>query len=185
MNGYTHWDAGRDIHRGGRDHRDRDRGGRPSYVSPYAYGYGDYLVPNFVGYPFGLDPGFNSDDFDQSEQSSAPQPGANAGEEPQNYAEEPPPSPPLAAPQGAGDVYRPPYSGPVSTQPVRPQPATALVFMDGRPNEEVHNYVLTGTTLYDLDGDTRKEIPLSELNVPATVERNRAAGVDFNLPTSR
>jgi hypothetical protein len=36
-----------------------------------------------------------------------------------------------------------------------------------------------------MDGDSRQEIPLSALNVQATVEANRAAGVDFSLPTSR
>jgi len=67
---------------------------------------------------------------------------------------------------------------------VRPLPATTLVFNDGRPSMEVHNYALTGRTLYALDGETRREIPLSELDVPATIDANRKAGVDFALPTS-
>ena len=41
---------------------------------------------------------------------------------------------------------------------------------------QVHNYALTASTLYALDGESRQEIPLSLLNVPATVEANRAAG---------
>jgi hypothetical protein len=68
---------------------------------------------------------------------------------------------------------------------VHAQPATVLIFKDGRPPEKVHNYALTGSTLYALDGDLRREIPLALLNVPATVETNRAAGVDFSLPVSR
>jgi hypothetical protein len=187
MNGYSHrdGDGGMGYGRPDRD-RDRDRRGFRSQV----YGYGNYLVPNnFVGYPFGFDPGFYNDDdvYDQSEPNSAPQPtapqsSANAEEGPENYAEEPPPSPPLEEAQRGGDVYRPPYTGSVAAQPAAPQPVTVLIFKDGRPNQEIHNYVLTGTTLYDLDGDTRKEFPLSEINVPATVETNRAAGVDFTLP---
>ena len=35
-----------------------------------------------------------------------------------------------------------------------------------------------------IDGDSRQEISLSLLNVPATVEANRKAGVDFALPVS-
>ena len=66
-----------------------------------------------------------------------------------------------------------------------PQPATTLIFKDGRPPVQVHNYALTASTLYALDGESRQEIPLSLLNVPATVEANRAAGVDFALPVSR
>ena len=38
---------------------------------------------------------------------------------------------------------------------------------------------------YTLDGESRQEIPLSLLDVPATVTANRAAGVDFALPVSR
>jgi hypothetical protein len=68
---------------------------------------------------------------------------------------------------------------------VHAQPATILIFRDGRPPEKVHSYALTGSTLYALDGDLNREIPLALLNVPATVEINRAAGVDFALPVSR
>jgi hypothetical protein len=60
-----------------------------------------------------------------------------------------------------------------------------LIFKDGRPSVQVHNYALTGSTLYALDGESHQEIPLSVLNVPATVEANRTAGVDFALPASR
>jgi hypothetical protein len=66
--------------------------------------------------------------------------------------------------------------------PVHAQPATTLIFKDGRPPVQVHNYALTANTLYDLDGELRKEIPLALLDVPATVDANRAAGVDFALP---
>jgi hypothetical protein len=68
---------------------------------------------------------------------------------------------------------------------VHPQPATTLIFKDGRPPLEVHNYALTDRTLYALDGDSRREIPLSLVDVPATVEANRKAGIDFALPISR
>jgi hypothetical protein len=60
-----------------------------------------------------------------------------------------------------------------------------LIFKDGRPPVQIHNYALTASTLFALDGETRQEIPLSVLDVQATVEANRAAGVDFALPTSR
>jgi hypothetical protein len=64
------------------------------------------------------------------------------------------------------------------------QPTTTLIFKDGRAPVQVHNYALTASTLYALDGDSRREIPLSLLDVPATVEANRKAGVDFALPVS-
>jgi hypothetical protein len=95
---------------------------------------------------------------------------------------------PQVGPNGAPS-FRPPYQGPYEppfqTVPVHAQPVTVLIFKDGRPPEKVHNYALTASTLYALDGDLRREIPLALLNVPATVETNRAAGVDFSLPVSR
>jgi hypothetical protein len=87
--------------------------------------------------------------------------------------------------ENAPPAFRPPYQGQVDFAPVHPQPATTLVFKDGRPPAQVHNYALTATTLYALDGESRQEIPLSLLDVPATVAANRAAGVDFALPVSR
>jgi hypothetical protein len=147
------------------------------------YGYGAYLVPNFVGYPFGFDSGDFDDDTSASQQPASPQeqeepPAGEYAQPPQGeIAEEQPPV-----------EYRPPYQGAIqgsiSEQPVQPQPATTLIFNDGRPNEQVHNYILSGTTLYDLDGGTQREIPLSEINVPATTAANRSAGVDFAPPTS-
>jgi hypothetical protein len=85
----------------------------------------------------------------------------------------------------APPTFRPAYQGQGADAPVNPQPATTLIFKDGRPPVQVHNYALTSNTLYALDGDSRQEIPLSLLNVQATVEANHAAGVDFALPTSR
>ena len=59
--------------------------------------------------------------------------------------------------------------------------AVTLVYKDGRPNEQVHNYALTRTTLFVLD-QHRREISLTDLDVPATVKVNHDAGVDFQLP---
>jgi hypothetical protein len=42
--------------------------------------------------------------------------------------------------------------------------------------------MLTRTTLYDLDGNSHSDIPIAALNLPATVEANRAQGIDFSLP---
>jgi hypothetical protein len=92
------------------------------------------------------------------------------------------PAPPEVA-ANSPSPYRPPYQAPVEAPPVHDQPATTLIFRDGRPPLEIHNYALTGSTLYALDGDSRHEYPLSEVNIPATVEANRKAGLDFALPT--
>ena len=75
--------------------------------------------------------------------------------------------------------------------PVAPQmqyaPGSAstviLIYSDGRPPEQIQNYLATRSTLTVLDGGRRREIPLSALNIPATVSANRQTGVDFQLPT--
>ncbi len=116
----------------------------------------------------------------------SPMPQQQADEASVDYGTEPPG--PQGAPSGAPPFrppYQGPYEGPSQVAPVHPQPTTVLIFKDGRPPEKVHNYALTGNTLYALDGDLNREIPLALLNVPATVETNRAAGVDFALPVSR
>jgi hypothetical protein len=153
---------------GGRRHEDDHHG--IGYRAPYPYFFG-YGLP----FPYGI----TGDSFAGADQNSV------------NTA---PPVPPYAsAPEDAGPefannappLYRPLYQEPVAVAPVHPQPATTLIFKDGRPSKQVHNYALTANTLYALDGDTRQEIPLSLLDVQATIEANRAAGVDFALPVSR
>jgi hypothetical protein len=93
-----------------------------------------------------------------------------------------PPGPEMAA---NAPPFRPAYPEQSAAAPVHAQPATTLIFKDGRPPLQVHNYALTASTLYALDGESRQEIPLSLLNLPATVETNRTSGVDFALPISR
>jgi hypothetical protein len=59
-----------------------------------------------------------------------------------------------------------------------------LIYKDGRPPEQIQNYLATRTTLTVLDGGLRREIPISALNLPATISANHQTGVDFQLPTS-
>jgi hypothetical protein len=176
------WPGGapsRPIGGGNRDGRSRDR--YPAVYAGYpwlSFGYG---VPLGYGMPYAGDPDDNA----------APMPPQQAEESPSDYGPEPrgPQGSPEVAETGAPSSFRPPYLGPYpgppAAAPVHAQPTTVLIFKDGRPPEKVHNYALTGSTLYALDGDMNREIPLALLNLPATVETNRAAGVDFALPVSR
>jgi hypothetical protein len=183
----------------------RGRSGNRSY--PYNFGYNSFLVPNVVGYPYGFGYPFIADDLDSDQENGPDQstdqgpenpqavPGAGPGYEPAENAAAPPedyvqaaPPPPAAGSDVAQNEqpsfgYRPAYQG--DGEPVPTQPATTLIFNDGRPNAQVHNYALTPTTLYGLDDGDRIEIPISELDVAATVRANRSAGVDFSLPADR
>jgi hypothetical protein len=169
-----HWPHGSPSHPTGGDRDGRHRERYPSVYAGYpwlSFGYG---VPLAYGLPYAGDP----DDTG----GPSPVPQQQADEPPVDYGTEPP-RPQLAA--NAAPSFRPPYQGQFQAAPVHAQPATILIFKDGRPPEKVHNYALTASTLYALDGDSRQEIPLAVLNLPATVETNRAAGVDFALPVSR
>ncbi len=66
-------------------------------------------------------------------------------------------------------------------------PNTVLVFRDGH-KEEVNKYVIEGNSVYASTdywstGSWTKKIPLSELNVPATLKLNQERGVKFKLPS--
>jgi hypothetical protein len=79
------------------------------------------------------------------------------------------------------EAYRSAYR--VSVPPP-PEEQVTLVFNDGRPPEEIHNYILTRSMLTVLDG-RRRDIPVDQLDLAATEKANRAAGVDFQLPEAR
>jgi hypothetical protein len=168
----------------GPSHRaDNDRHG-VGYRSHDPYIYAGYTWLNPLGYGFPVAGGLPYDNG--QDYTGGPQPGPQQpdyGEQPPaDYASEPP-APQVA--DNAPPAFRPAYQGQSETAPVSAQPATTLIFKDGRPPVQVHNYALTANTLYALDGDSHKEIPLSLVNVQATIEANRAAGVDFALPTGR
>jgi len=61
------------------------------------------------------------------------------------------------------------------------EPATALVFRDQHV-EEVRNYAIAGGTLWVLNAQAAKKIPLAQLDLPATVKMNDDRGVDFQVP---
>ena len=61
------------------------------------------------------------------------------------------------------------------------EPATALVFRDQHV-EEVRNYAIAGETLWVLNAQAAKKIPLAQLDLAATVKMNGDRGVDFQMP---
>jgi hypothetical protein len=106
-------------------------------------------------------------------QAEYPPPGSYP---PQGYA-----GPPYPEPPGPGDPYRPAYGAAAPAPEPESTDAVTLVFKDGRPTQQIHNYLLTRSTLYVRD-QQRHEIPVDELDLPATQKLNRAAGVEFQLP---
>ena len=84
--------------------------------------------------------------------------------------------------QAVQPSYRQPYvqPAPPPPEPAEMEPVT-LVFKDGRPNEQVRNYMITRSHLYIHDQRTRV-IPLDEIDVEATQKANEEAGIDFQVP---
>jgi len=132
-----------------------------------------------VGYP-------DYDPYDYSDSAYSSPPPADYGDvgaypnPPAEYGPQPSPDQATATP---ADSYRPAYVSPQAPEPLAPEEAVTLVFKDGRPSQQIHNYMLTRTTLFVLDGH-RIEIPVDQLDLAATAKANRDAGVDFQLPGS-
>jgi hypothetical protein len=58
---------------------------------------------------------------------------------------------------------------------------TELVFRD-KHNERIENYAIVGQTLWILNEQRSRKVPLSDLDIAATEQANQARGVDFDLP---
>jgi hypothetical protein len=151
-----------------------------------------------VGFPYYVDPmafgnawDWNADG-DSGEQANAPEAPARpeyAPQQPSPYAEAPydqgypPPPPPgynqegfpIAAQNNAAQNNAAQSDG-------LDHPPVTLVFNNGRPPEKVSSYVLTGSSILIAEPGHQRKIPIAELDLPATMEQNREAGVDFELP---
>jgi len=137
------------------------------YASPYGYGAG-WIAPYYLGYP--------DDSGIYDGPVTAPDDGG------QTYLAPPPPDQgPL--PADAYQTYAEPPAPQASASAPAPEPedAVTLIFKDGRPPEQIHNYALTRTTLYVRD-QHKRDIPVADLDLVATEKANRDAGVQFQLP---
>lgn len=164
-----------------------------------------YSVPAWIGLgPVGCDPGDDVsyydgyDDFDcndmylndqnQSPDQSQDQPQVYGGDNdngyesqpPNGYGSEPPPPPP-DQPQYEPPAYHQPNPSRMPADQIAANQTTTIIFNNGHAPEKIHDYALTMTTLYIL-GQHQQEIPLSQINLAATEQANRSAGVEFHVP---
>ncbi|WP_263358028.1 hypothetical protein [Acidicapsa ligni] len=175
-------------------YRNGDHSHRPPYRSPYRADYRVGVLPgagwsgggwsgagwigsDYLGYP---------DDDGDGDYGAYPNDAGDGAYADDGYEASPdeqgPPPPYLAYRQSYDaphplDLSAPPRS---SAAPLS-ESAVTLVFKDGRAPIQVHNYILTRTTLSILD-QSHRIIPVSELDLAATEKANRDAGVDFDLP---
>lgn len=134
------------------------------YYLPYAYPYD--VMDTGVDDSMEDDAGYGPTIFDRSGEARAPLPPSAPSDE--DYRAE------LRA--NAAAAAAPPVQ-----QPVAEQPPTVLVFKDGH-QQQVVNYAIVGSTLYDLSGGRTRKVALAELDLAATVKQNDQRGVDFELP---
>ncbi len=149
---------------------------RRAYISPYGvlgYGIAGYAAPGWIG------PGYlgYSDDNGSADTQPQPPPPSDAYDQ-QPDQQEPPPWPLGGASVAAAN------SAEASRQaePPAPEDAVTLIFKDGRPPEQIHNYIVTRGTLY-IGDQHRREVPVDDIDLTATAKVNRDAGVDFHIPT--
>jgi hypothetical protein len=150
----------------------------PQEQPPAGYGY---PPPQYVYPPTTPQPGYAYPQPAPQPQYVYPQP------VPQSEYRSPQPQP---APQ---IVYAYPSATPGYQVyvPATPQPqytpsaaeSVILIFKDGRPPEQIQNYLATRTTLTVFDGGRRRVIPLDDLDIHATIRASRQIGSDFKLPT--
>jgi len=82
--------------------------------------------------------------------------------------------------QQPSTLHRAPYGAEQSLPPASEESVT-IVFKDGRPPEQIHNYLLTQITLTVLD-QHRHDIPVDQIDLSATARANLQAGVEFSVP---
>lgn len=143
-----------------------------------AYGTGIYVVPGGTGWidtgwigPDSLDYGDTAEPTEYDDSQGVPDDAA--GGESGGLPEQ-------AWPTLYGYNQIPNVQSHASSVPENEE-AVTLIFKDGRPSEQIHNYAMTATMLYVLDTPHRN-IPLDQLNLPATTKLNDDAGVNFQLP---
>lgn len=179
-------DGGRGY--GHQQEHDRFRDRRWAFNNWYLSSYLPWLG---YGYPYVIDPGFYDwGDFDDSDDSAAEQDNDEQGSAvpnyPYPYPDEDYGAPGAFPPQGyAGGM--PPYepSAPAAAvpAPVPGEPLT-VIFKDGRAPAKIQNYMMTAKVLTDLDPHRYQQVPLDQINVPATRQANFANGIDFQVPGS-
>lgn len=139
-----------------------DQNGQPEYPDNGQQGYGPEYGPEY-----------GPDGGQQAGPQGAPQSGPGMSGVPA-----PPPD------YGYRPAYQAEAAAPAAPTMLAKEPELTLIYKDGH-TETVRNFVLTPTTVIDLDkADTGREerIPLAELNVSATEKAAEQAGLEFNPP---
>jgi hypothetical protein len=155
---------------------------RPVFATPF---FGN-VVSNVVAVPvYVMEPGVD-DSMEQEDYRGGPTifdrrgPGAQAYARPEPRREE---REQEERKEREEDYRVSPSSEPTPQQVVPEQPRTVLVFKDGH-EQEISNYAIVGSTLYDLSDGRAKKVALAELDLQSTVKQNDSRGIGFQVPAA-
>jgi hypothetical protein len=154
------------------------------YVSTYPYwsGYPYLLNPNL--YNLGL---YDWSDSDNSQSGSyqldSSQPGSYVSDQ-NDSALDYPQYPNQGPPYPNQGYYAPNQVAPAAVGAPAPAQPLTVIFKSGRSPMEIQNYMMTARVLTDLDPEHYEQIPLDEINLAATQNFNKVAGVDFQVPVA-
>jgi hypothetical protein len=164
--------------------------------------HGQQFGVGYVGFPYYVNPmafgnawdwNADSDSGEQAIALEAPARPEYAPQQPAPYAEAPEdqgyPAPPPPGYNQEGFPMPPQNNNAAESTAAQSDgldhPPITLVFNNGRPPEKVSSYVLTGSSIFVAEPGHQRKIPIADLDLPATIEQNREAGVDFELPGGR
>lgn len=106
---------------------------------------------------------------------SAPYPDYGAAEAPPENDD------PQDPPRGSMMPRRPISASAAPVLPSTQEPLT-VIFKDRRAPAKIQNYILSATSLTNLDRNQYQKIPLDQIDIAATQQANRTHGIDFQIP---
>ena len=158
-----------------------NRVGRGFRRNRFGYGWGYGVWPAYYD-GYGLDwnlPYWDYVNFPPSDAQYGPEPGyaENQPSRPTVVVQERQPAPPAQSPK----LVEIPLPGDTTVKPVPP----ALFVLTNGEKLESRRYVLSANSLQvDIDRKQRT-IPISELNIDATIAANQQRGIDISFPQDR
>lgn len=152
----------------------RGLNGRRGFYSYYPYGYYPYGYYGWYNDPLAYDSSDQNEDQDVYAGAPYPYPSPASDSENTGLQRD------VQALNGKIDRLQADVEARNRMKP-EAEPETALVFRDQHV-EEVRNYAISGGMLWVFNDQAAKRIPLSQLDLDATVKMNDDRGVDFQVP---
>jgi hypothetical protein len=142
--------------------------------------------PNLLGYPYLIDPNFyNLGLYDWSDSDNSASGSYESDNSlPGSYEPDQNGPAPDYLPYPSQGYYATNQIAPAAVGAPTPTQPLTVIFKSSRAPIQVQNYLMTAKVLTDLDSEHYEQIPLDEINLAATQNFNKVAGVDFQVPVA-